>query len=325
VARENPRHFATSLPTEEHVERALSSRRRDPNDDDVTRASRGVIAAADIPTFVVVAVLFSAALHATWNALLKSTDDAFLRFALIDATGFVFSLAAVAFVPAPYGCWRYLGASAVIHVGYKAFLMWAYRSGDLSFAYPIARGSAPLLVAIGGALFVHEPLGALGVAGVVLVSFGVSGIAFRRGASATHHVALAAALLTAATIAAYTIADGLGVRCAPTPFGYAVWLFLLDGIAFPMWAVLTRRAGELIRPDPKVLVGVVAGMLTITAYGIILWAQTKAPLAFVAALRETSVLFAAAIGVMILHERADRTRLVSAAVVVGGVVLLRLS
>jgi drug/metabolite transporter (DMT)-like permease len=138
-------------------------------------------------------------------------------------------------------------------------------------------------------------------------------------------VALAAALLTGTTIAAYTIADGLGVRCAPTPFGYAVWLFLLDGIAFPLWAVITGRARRMVRPDRTVAVGVVAGLLAFTAYGITLWAQTRAPLAFVAALRETSVLFAAAIGVVILHERADRVRLASAVVVVGGVVLLRLT
>jgi drug/metabolite transporter (DMT)-like permease len=280
---------------------------------------------AEIPTFVVVAVLFSAGLHATWNALVKSTDDAFMRFALIDATGLVFSLAVVGFVPVPFGCWRYLGASAVIHVAYKAFLMWSYRSGDLSLVYPIARGSAPLLVAIGGAAFVHEPLAALGVAGVVLVSLGVGGIALRPGATTSHHVALVAALLTAATIAAYTIADGLGVRCAPTPFGYAVWLFLLDGLAFPFWALTVRRSSVPARVDRQVLLGALAGLLAFSAYGITLWAQTRAPLAFVAALRETSVLFAGAIGVVILRERAGKTRIVSAAIVVAGVVLLRLA
>jgi drug/metabolite transporter (DMT)-like permease len=281
--------------------------------------------AADIPTFVIVAVLCSAGLHATWNALVKSTDDAFLRFTLIDATGLVFSLAVVGFVPAPFGCWRYLGASTVIHVGYKTFLMWSYRSGDLSLVYPIARGSAPLLVAIGGAVFVHEPLGAFGVAGVILVSLGVGSIALRRGATASHHVALIAALLTAVTIAAYTIADGLGVRCAPNPFGYAVWLFLLDGVAFPVWALTVRRASLPARADRRVLLGAVAGVLAFSAYGITLWAQTKAPLAFVAALRETSVLFAAAIGVVVLRERAGKTRIASAAIVVAGVVLLRLA
>lgn len=279
---------------------------------------------ADIPTFVVVAVLFSAGLHATWNALVKTTDDAFLRFALIDATGLVFSLAAVAFVPVPFGCWRYLGASAVIHVGYKAFLMWSYRSGDLSLVYPVARGSAPLLVAIGGTAFVHEPLGAFGILGVVLVSLGVASIALRSGTS-THRAALGAALLTGVTIAAYTIADGLGVRCAPTAFGYAVWLFLLDGLAFPLWALATRRSSLPAWSDRQVLLGVLAGLLAFSAYGITLWAQTEAPLAFVAALRETSVLLAAAIGVVILRERAGRTRIVSAAIVVAGVVLLKLA
>lgn len=270
-------------------------------------------------------MLFSAVLHATWNALVKSTDDAFLRFTLIDATGLVFSLVVVGFVPVPFGCWRYLGASTVIHVGYKAFLMWSYRSGDLSFVYPIARGSAPLLVAIGGAAFVHEPLGAVGVAGVILVSLGVGSIALQRGATASHHVALVAALLTAATIAAYTIADGLGVRCAPSPLGYAVWLFLLDGLAFPFWALTVRRASLPARADRRVLLGAVAGVLAFSAYGITLWAQTQAPLAFVAALRETSVLFAVAIGVVFLRERAGKTRIASAAVVVAGVVLLRLA
>jgi drug/metabolite transporter (DMT)-like permease len=280
---------------------------------------------ADIPTFVVVAVLFSAGLHAAWNALVKTTDDAFLRFALIDATGLVFSLGAVAFVPVPFGCWKYLGASAVIHVGYKAFLMWSYRSGDLSLVYPIARGSAPLLVAIGGVVFVNEPLGALGILGVVLVSLGVASIALRRGSGTTHRAALGAALLTGATIAAYTIADGLGVRCAPTAFGYAVWLFLLDGLAFPLWALATRRSSLPSWSDRQVLIGALAGLLAFSAYGITLWAQTKAPLAFVAALRETSVLIAAAIGVVLLRERAGKTRIISAAIVVAGVVLLRLA
>jgi drug/metabolite transporter (DMT)-like permease len=115
------------------------------------------------------------------------------------------------------------------------------------------------------------------------------------------------------------------VRCAPSPFGYAVWLFLLDGFAFPVWALTVRRSSLPGRADRRVLLGAVAGVLAFSAYGITLWAQTKAPLAFVAALRETSVLFAAAIGVVFLRERAGKTRIVSAAIVVAGVVLLRLA
>jgi drug/metabolite transporter (DMT)-like permease len=294
-----------------------------------------------IPAVMVAAVLLAAVLHAVWNSLAKAIDDQLVGFMLIDVTGMVVCLAAILVVAPPaVSSWPFIAASACLHVGYKLVLMRSYRLGDLSQVYPLARGVAPLLVAAFAAAFIGERLGPPQLAGVVLVSVGLASLALGgrgptagpiRGATAVgfpgrlRHPAIAFALGTGAFIAAYTVTDGLGVRHAGTALGYAAWLFLLDGIPIPIYALAARHGTLRAALRPAWGSGAAAGLLSLVAYGLVLWAQTRGALAAVAALRETSVIVAAAIGTVVLGERFGRLRVLAATLVACGIVLLNLS
>jgi drug/metabolite transporter (DMT)-like permease len=273
---------------------------------------------------VTAAVLLAAVLHAVWNALLKRVDDRLAGFTLIDLTGMLAGAAAVPFLPAPdRASWEFLAASALLHVGYKAFLMGSYRLGDLSQVYPVARGIAPLLVAVLAAL-AGERLDLPQFAGLACVSAGLLSLSVGGGAlAAGRRGALGFAVVTGVFIAAYTVSDGLGVRRSGTALGYVAWLFLIDGAAIPAYAALTRgrRMGAALRTH--LAVGLLSGALSIAAYGLVIWAQTRGTLAAVAALRETSVIVAAGIGVVWFGERFGRLRVLAATLVAVGVVLLR--
>lgn len=281
---------------------------------------------------IVAAVLFAALLHAGWNALIKSGDDVALDTALIHVLGCGVGLVCVAVVGFPRAeAWPWIAASIAIHLGYYITLVGAYRHGDLGFAYPIMRGTAPLLVALASAPLVGERLSATAWLGVVGISVGVLAIGLARTASTTvggsRMHALAFALANAAIIGCYTIVDGIGVRVSGDALAYISTLFLLDGLPFfaiVMWqrrgdhraAIATMRARW-----PVALAGACASL---AAYGIALWAMTKAPVASVAALRETSVLFAALIGTLLLGERFRLERAIGTGAIVAGVIALRL-
>jgi len=275
---------------------------------------------------MVAAVLLAAVLHAAWNSLAKTIDDQLAGFMLLDLTGIVVCLAALAVVAMPAAASRpFIAASACLHVGYKLVLMRSYKLGDLSQVYPLARGVAPLLVAVFAATVIGERLGPWQLAGVVLGSVGLASLALGgRRPARRDRAAIAFALGTGAFIAAYTVTDGLGVRHAGTALGYAAWLFLVDGVPIPAYVLVTRRraAGAALRANWAK--GVVAGVLSLVAYGLVLWAQTRGALAAVSALRETSVIVAAAIGTMLLGERFGRLRVVAATLVAAGILLLNL-
>jgi len=275
---------------------------------------------------MVAAVLLAAVLHAAWNSLAKTIDDQLAGFMLLDLTGVVVCLAALLVIAAPAAASRpFIAASACLHVGYKLVLMRSYKLGDLSQVYPLARGVAPLLVAVFAATVIGERLGPWQLAGVLLVSVGLASLALGGRRPERHdRAAIAFALGTGAFIAAYTLTDGIGVRHAGTALGYAAWLFLVDGIPIPAYVLATRRraAGAALRANW--VKGVVAGVLSLVAYGLVLWAQTRGALAAVAALRETSVIVAAAIGTMLLGERFGRLRVVAATLVAVGILLLNL-
>ena len=284
---------------------------------------------------IVAAVLFGALLHASWNALIKSGPDKALDTALIHVLGCVFGAALVLAVGLPRReAWPWLATSAVIHVGYYVTLVGAYRHGELGFAYPLMRGTAPLLVALLSGQLIGErvPLAAwLGVAGI---STGVLAIGLTRSARAagsppdTRAKALAYALANAAIIASYTIVDGLGVRVSGNALQYVGLLFLIDGapyFAIVLWqrrAALAPAFGYMRARWPVALLGSCASL---GAYGIALWAMTRAPVASVAALRETSVLFAALLGVLMLKERFRLQRAVGTGAIIAGVMALRLA
>ena len=272
-------------------------------------------------------VLAAAVIHASWNAVVKASGDRFLTFAVIAATGTGLGILVAPFVdlpPAP--AWPFLIASAIIHNGYYVFLLLSYRFGDLSQVYPLARGTAPLIVTLLAAYFADEVPSPGGMAGVAMVSLGIISLMFTngrpRGADLTP---ILLALVTALFIASYTVVDGLGMRHAVTPWGYIVWLNILEGIPFIIGVVLLRRGdiGPFLHSRWKTGFG--GGLLVILAYGIILYALSQGAMAHVSALRETSVLFATLIGVVVFGEPLGWRRVACAAVIVAGMITLQVS
>lgn len=284
------------------------------------------------------AVLAAGALHATWNAMVKSGGDQAAMLAVVMAAGGLPALPLLFVLPPPAAAsWPYLAASLVIHIGYFTFLLGGYRHGDLSQVYPIARGAAPALVAAGAWLAAGEALDPIEAAGVAIVSGGIVSLAWRRGGlfagAAAHGEAGAAArgeakavgfaLLTAATIAAYLVADGLGVRRAGLAYSYIAWLFVLQAPTL-LAAVLWLRRGRLRAAFAPVLgPGALGGLVAFASYGTAIWAMSLGPLAHVVALRETGVLVAAVIGTRLMGEPFGPRRVAAAAAVAAGAVLLQ--
>jgi drug/metabolite transporter (DMT)-like permease len=269
------------------------------------------------------AVLLAAVLHASWNALLKGIEDRLAVIVLLDLTGLAVSLAAIALgAEAARASWGFLALSVLLHTGYKLLLLQSYRFGDLSQVYPLARGSAPLLVAVVAALVVGERLSPVQLAGLTGVCGGLVLLLEVDRADLRRAPAVGLALATGVVIAAYTVVDGLGVRRSGGELGYVAWLFLLDGLPIPLFAVAFRRPGLAARLRAGLGVGVVAGVLSLVAYGLVLWAQRRGALAVVAALRETSVLVAALIGGLVFGERFGRRRVLAAALLAAGIVVL---
>jgi drug/metabolite transporter (DMT)-like permease len=269
-------------------------------------------------------VLLAAALHAGWNAVLRVGGDRLVVMGVITGGAGLIAGLLVPFTPLPpTAAWPILLLSAGFHVGYNSFLVAAYAHGDLGQVYPIARGTAPLLVVglVGPVL--GESVAGVQLAGVLLTSAGIAALALRGGASRVRPQALAYALVTACFIAAYTVTDAAGARAAGSPHGYTLWLFLVDGVLFVAIVVwrrgraLAALARESWRP------GLAGGAMSLAAYWLVIWAFTVAPAAGVAALRETSVLFAALIGAFLLKEPLGRWRVAAAGVVTAGVLLLR--
>jgi drug/metabolite transporter (DMT)-like permease len=278
---------------------------------------------AALPLTVALVVLAAAVTHATWNAIAHGIKDQTLAFALIGVGGIVVAipLIIVAAMPAP-ASWPYLLGSVGIHVFYNLLLMRCYRFGEFGQVYPLARGISPLVVTILAAVFVHEVPAPAQVAGVLVVSGGLAVLVFagRRPGRA----AFLAAVGTGLTIAAYTTVDGVGVRLSASTVGYIGWLMLLESLCVPMFALARRRSVIASQPPRILLSGLGAGALSVLAYGLVLWAQTRGALAPIAALRETSVIFGAIIGTLVFREPFGRSRIAATILVVGGIVLLNL-
>lgn len=274
---------------------------------------------------VVPIVLLAAALHASWNALLKPALDRLALMALMSATAAAICLPAAFLLRGPRtAAWPELAASAVVHVLYNLLLIASYRDGDFNQVYPVARGTAPPTVALAGVLVVGETLSPLQVAGLLAISGGLFALAGTRRRGARR--ALRLAVLTGLSIAAYTVLDGVGVRRAGTPAGYTAWLFSASGLLTVVALLVQRsRAPRPWRIEASgVPRGVTAGCLSLLAYALVLWAQTQAPLAIVAALRETSVVFAALIGAVMFDERLPRRRMLASAAIAAGAAILAL-
>jgi drug/metabolite transporter (DMT)-like permease len=273
---------------------------------------------------VTLAVIAAAVTHAVWNAIAHGIKDQTLAFALIGVGGIAIGIPLVIVAAMPRsGCWPYLLGSVVIHVFYNLLLMRCYRLGEFSQVYPLARGTSPLVVTILAAIFIHEHLALAQIAGVLVVSAGLATLvlAGRRPGRA----AFLAAVGTGLTIAAYTTVDGVGVRLSGSPVGYIGWLMVLESLCVPMFAVVRRRDVLLKQPKRILLAGLAAGALSVLAYGLVLWAQTRGALAPIAALRETSVIFGAIIGTLIFREPFGLTRIAATVLVAAGIILLNIA
>ncbi len=286
-------------------------------------------------TFIVLAVLAGAVLHAAWNALVKSSGDKPLDTALVHALG--------ALVALPFALWAglpqlaaapFMAASLTVHIGYYIALAGAYQHGEMGMTYPIMRGTAPLLVALGSGAVLGEVPTAAAWLGILGITVGVALVGLAHPGEALHHrKALLFALANSVCIAAYTFIDGLGVRAEKvaggTVWSYVLWLFVLDGFAYPL-LVWWRRSAEGRRAivtyaRQRWLLAALGGSASMGSYSIALWAMTQAPIASVAALRETSVLFAVVLSTWLLKERFGVQRAIGAGVIVLGVVALRLA
>jgi drug/metabolite transporter (DMT)-like permease len=272
---------------------------------------------------IVIIVIGAGALHAVWNAITKHLDDRLAAFALIGVASTVGGGAVLALAGLPQrAAIGFAVTSAAIHIVYDLALMNSYRLGAFNQVYPIARGTSPLLVAIGAYFLADEHLGVVPLAGVAILAAGLASLALSSGRlSRSELPAIGAAAVTGLTIAAYTIVDGLGVRHGHNPYAYAGLLFLLQGPVFPVIAAFRRRGVSWLT-GPAAAQGLLAGTLALIAYGIVLWAQTRAPLAEVAAIREISVVFAALIGMTLFSERFGGRRAAAALLVATGIVLI---
>jgi drug/metabolite transporter (DMT)-like permease len=272
-------------------------------------------------------VLLAALFHATWNALVKTSGDRLSVLAMVNACSSIIAIVMLPFVDLPArDSWGYLLASIVLHTGYYVFLVEAYRFGDLSHVYPLARGLSPLLVAGAAVIFAGELLPAKAFFGVVLACAGIVSLSFDRGPPWRNDARpLLFALGTAAFIASYTIVDGIGVRRSGAVAGYVAWLFALDAIPIVLvaWLVHRRDFRWAIRNEWKK--GAAGGVLALAAYGMVIWAMSVSAMAAVSALRETGVIFAALIGTILLKERFGALRVSSAIMVAAGIILMNLA
>jgi drug/metabolite transporter (DMT)-like permease len=269
-------------------------------------------------------VLGAAILHATWNAIAHGIKDRLVGFTLLGLGSGLCAIPLVLLAPFPDGrSWPFLITSAVLHVGYDLMLMQSYRLGDFNQVYPLARGTSPLVVSLLAMVFVGEYLSPPQLLGVVTITAGMASLMLIGGRPGkADRTAIAAALGTGLIIAAYTAVDGVGVRHSGSALGYTGWLTLLQSPVIPIAAFAMHGRDLLPRLRPVVVPGLASGALTLAAYGLVLWAQTRGALAPVAALRETSIIFGAIIGAVVFHEGFGRPRVVATVFVTAGIVLL---
>ena len=275
--------------------------------------------------FVMAALLFGALLHASWNAIVKSGSDTFLDTLLVASGAALVAAATLPFLPLPaVESWPYLAASVIVELGYYALVAAAYRTGDLSYVYPIMRGSAPLLTALAAGFFVAERLTRGGWAGILLISAGILLLAANEWRLGRLHVPQTLfALGTAVVICSYTLIDGLGARLSGNSFSYVGWLTALTGAILSVFLFVRHRAATTRHIRTRWHICLVGGLCTWASYAIALWAMTRAPVALVAALRETSVIFGTVLAVAVLKEKFGGARYAAACLVCAGAVSLK--
>jgi len=271
---------------------------------------------------VLMVVLGAAVLHATWNAMAHGAPDRVAGLALFElAAGIIGLIAVLVMGLPPDGTWGYIIASAVLHLAYLGGLLAAYQLGQFSQMYPLARGTSPWVVAVVSIVVLQQALALVELAGVLLISAGLIALVFIGRPGRGQAPALLAAVGTGLTIASYTVVDGLAVHKMPV-LTYMGWVFMLQGFLMPLVVLAWRGPGVLKLPRSAVLSGLAGGVVSMIAYGLVLWAQTRGTLAAIAALRETSIIFGAIIGAVFFGERFGPRRAIAAVVVVAGIVLI---
>jgi drug/metabolite transporter (DMT)-like permease len=276
---------------------------------------------------VTLAVLFAAFCHASWNAMIRLRGDKLVSVTLLVTAAGIMVMPGLFFVPVLRAeAWPYLTASALIHVGYNTCLALAYHHGELTRVYPLVRGSAPLTTPIVSLLFLDEAVERAEAIGIVVVAAGIMALALDRGwrPLLAQPQTLIYAAITSLCITAYTLSDGLGARAAGNAHHYVIWLFTLDMLPMLAMVLLIKRRAFVEAAKENWVAGVAGGALSLVAYWIVIWAFTVAPIPIVAALRETSILFALLIGMLWLGEKVTPMRAASIALVLCGLALMRL-
>ncbi|MBT2767485.1 EamA family transporter [Stenotrophomonas sp. ISL-67] len=271
-------------------------------------------------SFLFCTVLVAGLLHASWNAIVKRGSDTLFTTVLVTGSAALIAALCLPFVAAPDPrSWPWLAMSTVLQAGYYVLVARTYRLTDMSAAYPLMRGCAPIVVALLGGVLLGERLPGVAWAGIGLICVGIlcmaHGIVRRQ---------MWLPLIVAGVIATYTMVDAWGARQSGSAVGYTLWLFLLSGLPLPIWALCTRVPQLSAYARANWGYGVVGGVGTLTSYGVVLWAMTQAPVAMISALRETSILFGVLISALVLRERVTRRRWMAAGLIVAGAVLLRL-
>ena len=268
-------------------------------------------------------VLFAAALHASWNAVVKISGDKTVTTLLVTTTAAVIAALTLPFLDQPLpASWGFIAASAAIHIVYFLLVARTYHAGDMGQTYPLMRGIAPLIVALAGTLLLNEPLTKGGAAGIFLISFGVLGMALGSRREQAHGIAYAVA--NALVIAAYTLVDGLGARKSGAPIAYTLWVFLLTGLPLALWLATKGRTALAGFDRAALWRPLLGGGATLVSYALVLWAMTQASIPVVAALRETAILFGAAISVFILKENTRPIRAAAACMIAAGAAVIRI-
>ena len=283
----------------------------------------GESSSAEVP----LVVLAAAVLHAVWNALAHRIDDKLVGFVLINLAYTGCAAVLVCFAPIPdAAAWPFIATSAVLQLTYQVLLLQAYRLGDFGQMYPIARGTSPLLVAVVSATVLGQALPLGGALGVAVICCGLAALALADGLPGRSQLpALAAAVGTGVMIASYTVVDGTGVRRSGTVLGYVAWSFLCQGPLLPLIALRLRGRALIGALRPSRRTGLAGGVLSMLAYGLVIWAQDRGNLATIAALRETSIVFAALIGALVFRERLGYRRMAASAAVLLGIGVLELA
>lgn len=272
-----------------------------------------------------IAVIGAALLHACWNALVKGGADKLLGVSAVMIGHTPFALLCMPFVPLPAPqSWTWLLASVVLHAGYQFFLLHSYKLGDLTQVYPIARGVAPLLVALFSVLVLQVDLTRLELIAVAIIGIGIVSLSLvRKGGGERNPHAAVAALITGCFIASYSIVDGTGARLAGTAVGYFAYMSIVNSVVMVLYVLAVRPKVLKQLVHSHIRLCILGGGASFAAYAIVTWAFTQAPIALVTALRETSIVFALLIGVFFLKERVDLVKVFSTFTTLLGAFLLR--